>query len=1178
MQGRASPEPPALPPGGASLGPFRLLELLGEGAMGVVWRGVHGPTRLQVAVKVMTAEVAQEPAYAAALRNEVAAVARLHHPGIVRVYDFGLVPPDAAAAAPEVLAAGSPYLVMQLARGGTLEERGRPTDWPALKTLLLGLCDALAHAHARGVVHRDIKPQNVLLAASGDEAPSPMLSDFGLAHALHDDEGAARAQFAACGTPIYMAPEQFTGEWRDHGPWTDLYALGCVAHELASGAPPFCQDVLTELAHAHMFVPPPELVPVFELPRAFAAWLRAMLAKRPEDRFQRAADAAFALAEVDAGERLRPSAAGRAAAGLTLLHTIVLPESLPPGAPSIEARPGTTLVSRDPPPLPDSWHRPVPRPEPPLVGAGLGLFGVRSIPLVDREQVLDVLWQSLRDVHESGRARAVVLRGVAGTGKTRIARWLAERADEVGGAVVLHAVHSAEHGRNDGVLAMLGRGLGCQDMAPAALAARLRRKLLALGEAEPYFASALAELFGGGDAASRLRDGSGADADARLRVVLRLVGLWSRERPLVLVIDDAHWGLEALRLGAALCAAPETLPVLVLFTLRDEALVPGSLEAEACQRLLAGPRARAVEVRELAPEDHRLLARHLLGLAPSLAERVASRTEGNPLFAVQLVGDWVARGVLRPGQSGLELVPGETEVLPGDVHALCAARVTGALAGRSAEECHALELFALLGAEVDEPEWRAACAHAALEVAPDLLAALAGRGLLEPGYGRWRFAQGLLREALVGMARAGGRWQALNRVVADVLRSGRRSAETAGRIGRHLRQAGDLDAAAPALLQAARLLRFEADFARARELAREHDLCLDELGAGPDDPRRGEAQLLLARIDLDQGRADEALARAAAAGERARRLGHESLAARADLLRAEIGVDRGDGLAAVGLCQRALETLRRAGDWRGEHDARAALASAYYYLGDAERAGEAYRGNLAQAEDLGDELAVADALWGLGYVALWQERHAEARASFERMREILVRHGAGYRLGACFNALGELARLSGRPAEAEQHYLAWGRVMRAYGTGGEDTLRVNLALTRLAEDDFAGAVPFLIETLAPAGREGRKVHAVAGALASTILVRAHETELEPDALHGLPSADDALHELERLVEESSVCEGDLAQTLARAAQDAHARGQTERARRAAVLARAQWRALGRTDRAAALDALAGLDA
>lgn len=908
------------------------------------------------------------------------------------------------------------------------------------------------------------------------------------------------------------------------------------------------------------------------MPAGFAAWVAKLLAKRPEDRFVRAADAAWALCELESTaipSRRRTSRDPLPAS----LHTLVLDRDALAGAPPASVRGLADPTSCSLPPLPASPLLVRPSPAPPLAGAGLGLFGIRSIPLVDRERVLTALWSSLREVYASGRPRAIVLRGPAGTGKSRIARWIAERADEVGAATALVALHSAQAGRNEGILAMLARHFGCLDMEPEKLADRLGARLAAAGDRDALLANALARLLVGDRTAGEDAEPSGVKASERRHVVARILALLADARPLVVTIDDAQWGLDALLLGAEICAHHPTLPVLLLYTVRDESLAGGSPADLALGALLEHERASVIHVRELAPTDHRQLVRHMLGLSPALAERVAARTEGNPLFAVQLVGDWVARGVLRHGRKGLELEPGQSDELPADVHALCDARMARSLTGRPADERRALELLALLGAEVDESEWLATCARAGLEAPHALVDVGVERGLLERRDGRWRFGHGLMRDALLRLARTSGRWQEHNHVIAQVLAAGPRTAHTAIRIGRHLVDAEELEQAIGAMLQAARLLRVEADFSQARDVLVERASLLDRLAVPSDDPRRAEGTLLAASLHAEQGRLDEALVLADRVAEDARRRGDDVLAARAALVHADAHIRRGEGDAAVELCQRAMGKLAGRASWRVEVEARAALAGAYYFVGDVARAGVAYARNLELAMEVGNDVATADALWGLGYVAMWRDRLDDARGAFERMRELVAGAGAGYRLGDCYNALGEVARLSGRFDEAERHYQASLRVIETYGLRGKHTARTNLALTKIAMGELGSAAPLLVELWHSVEQGVDSVHLEAGILSGILLVRAHEAALPGATLVDLLSWEQAVGRLELLLSQTPLCDGDVASLLSRAAQAALTAGRRDRAQAAARLGLAQWRALGRPDRVAELELL-----
>ena len=192
------------------LGPFQLIAPLAKGGMGEVWRGFHPGQQIPVAVKVMTGKAAQNEQFRTSFRNEVRAMAGLNHPGVVLVFDYGEIDEQASQASEGALAPGSPYLVMDLASNGTLARIKKGLPWTRLKNTLISLLDVLAHAHARGVIHRDIKPGNVLIFSQTDLRPGLKLSDFGIAHALQaDNKGAFQNQLA--GTLHYMAPEQFKG-------------------------------------------------------------------------------------------------------------------------------------------------------------------------------------------------------------------------------------------------------------------------------------------------------------------------------------------------------------------------------------------------------------------------------------------------------------------------------------------------------------------------------------------------------------------------------------------------------------------------------------------------------------------------------------------------------------------------------------------------------------------------------------------------------------------------------------------------------------------------------------------------------------------------------------------------------------------------------------------------------
>jgi len=217
-----------------ALGPFEMLKPAARGGMAEVWTGRHVETEAPVAIKVMTGDLASRASYIRYFNDEVRAVAGLSHPGVVMVLDHGRTDTSIERLTEGRINPGSPWLAMEWCSLGTLTSLNMPLQWQQIRLVLLSVLDAFAHAHARGVVHRDLKPANILRAGPSDLRPGLKLSDFGIAWI-----GRRQESEVTMGTPQYMAPEQIRGQWRDYGPWTDLYSLGCLAWWLTTGRTPF---------------------------------------------------------------------------------------------------------------------------------------------------------------------------------------------------------------------------------------------------------------------------------------------------------------------------------------------------------------------------------------------------------------------------------------------------------------------------------------------------------------------------------------------------------------------------------------------------------------------------------------------------------------------------------------------------------------------------------------------------------------------------------------------------------------------------------------------------------------------------------------------------------------------------------------------------------------------------
>ena len=263
---------------------------LGRGGMGVVFEAVAVGLNRPVALKFLPELDAHHPEHLARFRDEAEAVGRLNHPNVVQIFELG----DAG---------GRAFLALELVTGGSLADRLRAGPLPVAEAVrLVGVvAAAVQHAHDRGVLHRDLKPGNVLL--SGGTVPK--LTDFGLAKFLDADRSRTRTG-AAIGTPAYMAPEIAAGGHRTAGPAADVYGLGAVLYECLTARPPAVgeNNLETLLAVVYDDPPPPRTLRP-EVPADLETICLKALAKAPADRYPSAGALADDLARVAAGERVR---------------------------------------------------------------------------------------------------------------------------------------------------------------------------------------------------------------------------------------------------------------------------------------------------------------------------------------------------------------------------------------------------------------------------------------------------------------------------------------------------------------------------------------------------------------------------------------------------------------------------------------------------------------------------------------------------------------------------------------------------------------------------------------------------------------------------------------------------------------------------------------------------------
>jgi serine/threonine-protein kinase len=291
--------------------------------MAEVHRGRDTRLGRSVAVKLLRSDLARDPSFQSRFRREAQSAASLNHPNIVAVYDTGEEAFDG-----DPSGSAQPYIVMELVEGETLRDlvrSGRRVMPQRVAEIGSGILAALDYSHRHGIVHRDIKPGNVMLTTTGQVK----VMDFGIARAVADSAATMTQTSSVLGTAQYLSPEQARGEKVDAR--SDLYSTGCLLYELLVGQPPFTGDSPVAVAYQHVRenpVPPSQLDP--DLPAGYDAVILTALAKDPADRYQTAAEMKADLDRLIVGE-----APARVAA----------PVAVPVAADATQLIPATTPVA-----------------------------------------------------------------------------------------------------------------------------------------------------------------------------------------------------------------------------------------------------------------------------------------------------------------------------------------------------------------------------------------------------------------------------------------------------------------------------------------------------------------------------------------------------------------------------------------------------------------------------------------------------------------------------------------------------------------------------------------------------------------------------------------------------------------------------------------------------------------
>ena len=590
----------AIPPG-TRLGPFEVAAQIGAGGMGAVYRAYDPRLQRTVAIKLLGPAVPDSDARARLLR-EARSASALNHPHICTIYDVGEH-------------SGGGFIAMEYVDGQPLSALIAGRGLPTADVLRYGLqiADAISHAHERGVLHRDLKSANVIIASTG----TAKVVDFGLAKRVADAASAPASQYletqpgTVAGTIYAMAPEQLHGEPAD--PRTDVWALGVLLYEMAAGSPPFGGRTAFELTSAILRDAPAPLPP--HVPVGLRRIVERCLAKDTAERYQRASDVRAALEAVAEG---RTSPVGRDAGDTVVTGTLMLEPDSSSGAITAASQHPTTPIAL-----------------PPLIAA----TSAHEPAVVGREQQLgemDRLWERVR----SGRRHVVMLAGEPGIGKTRLAFEFCRQRHAEGATVLFgRCDEEALLPYQPFVEALDYYVTSCpeaefrRDVAESGIGSELARVVPTLPRRAPD-----------------LPPISAADPEGQryrlFEAVAALLGVMSQRRPVLLLLDDLHWADKpTLLLLRHLARAQHDGAICIVGTYRDTELGRTHPLAELLADLRRERTVLRLPLSGLPPAGVRELIRawSAPAAAREFAKLLADQTGGNPFSSARFSITWTKR-------------------------------------------------------------------------------------------------------------------------------------------------------------------------------------------------------------------------------------------------------------------------------------------------------------------------------------------------------------------------------------------------------------------------------------------------------------------------------------------------------------------------------------------------------
>lgn len=953
---------------GQTIAHYRILEQLGQGGMGIVYKAEDTRLRRIVALKFLPESLRRDASAREQFLREARAASQLKHPNVLTIYTVEESPEG-------------DFIAMEFAESGTLRERIGTLSIAQIIDFMAQAAAGLHAAHERGIVHRDIKPDNLLIDAEG----RLRISDFGLARVASDDSGALHSDVAV-GTAHYMSPEQVTGAKLD--PRSDIFSLGVTFFELTAKRRPFEGDYVMSVLYAIANDQAPPLSE-FEpsVPSEFESVIARCLAKSPEDRFASSRELADTLRGV--GSDASP----------------------------VHAAPALKPSEAD------------------------------SRPLIGRSAELESIGRVLRSA-ATGNGRTVILTGEPGVGKTRLAEAVMTEGRQLGMGVLSGRClpqggglpfHAYTHALRSGLPRLNDALVGSLERRAAALGIDLRNRL-------PVIKMFL-NMSGN---ATVMNQEQLWDS---LLVLLRII---SAEKPVILFLDDLQWADEdTLRFFGFIARSSTDLPLVQLATVRvfespTIQRADSQSVTDLTKQLHGDGFADWIEVERLTVRDTIALASELLGSSSvdtELAETIARRTDGNPLFICELVE------LLRNDKTGAAGRGDGDAQVPGRVRDIISQRIVKL----DPPDRELLE-FAACETDFFDSEIILECLGGErIPLLRTLQRLEAVNHLLKHDGPKYRFDHPLIREVIYDALLPELQVEYHRLIAKSVAARHAGSAEHASRIAHHLIASGQPGESVPYLLRAAERSRELFANSEAFRLFAELESIVAEVNnLSPDDRMRfalgfgdvlhdrgnvGDAQaryeecLRIARMQGSTGTAIDCLRRLSSthrvlgdldgalelgrtAVEEARTYGDERRLIEALTRLAAVHVPRAEYDQTLSVAEEARERCERANDSHNRSIALSLIGAAHMHRGEYRRASESLTSAISMQRSFGDQKGLASSLNFSGLALHRMAKFSVAIAHHEESLRIKRTIQDVSAIPGSLNALGDVLRDSGQVARA----------------------------------------------------------------------------------------------------------------------------------------------------------------